>query len=59
MQEQVVVGRKFSKKEEKANRPQENPYFVGKDADCLLCKEMPCCPEHCCDVSKISKLIYL
>lgn len=47
--EPTTVGRKFSKKEEKLNRPKENVYTIGKDADCILCKDMPCCPEHCCD----------
>ena len=55
--EPTTVGRKFSKKEEKLNRPQENVYTVGKDADCILCKEMDCCPEHCCDVSSSFMLI--
>ena len=32
------------------------PYVVNTDmqaikASCELCKTLPCCPEHCCDVS--------
>lgn len=34
-----------------------DPYLVSTDIDtikatCELCQSTPCCPEHCCDVSK-------
>ena len=32
------------------------PYAVSTDIEeikknCALCQELPCCPDHCCDVS--------
>ena len=40
------------------------PYKVETDAEevadkCELCLELPCCPEHCCDVSSIHETLLM
>ena len=39
----------------------EQIYEVSNDLEeikknCALCQELPCCPDHCCDVSTTTKL---
>ena len=47
-----------------SNNPKDfafEPYEVSTDLEeikknCALCQELPCCPDHCCDVSTTLKI---
>jgi len=54
MADKEIVEPKFV--QNKLTPDDERPYVVNTDdieeakLNCALCQEMPCCPEHCCDV---------